>query len=96
MSSDLEFYLYPFLEKQTANICVSPTTKVPPFGFGFDLKTDELYKRHFLVMLRRNLVPLSFKNPKMASKIILMVRSSFISMMILSFQSLMLLNSSSY
>ena len=45
-SSDLEFYIYPFSEKQTTVVNVSPTNEDPTFGF--DLKTDELYKRVYI------------------------------------------------
>ena len=42
MSSELEFYIYPFSEKQSTVVYVSLTEDNPTFGF--DLKTNDLYK----------------------------------------------------
>ena len=41
-TSDLEFYIYHFLEKQTTVVYVLPTEDDPTFGF--EIKTDELHK----------------------------------------------------
>ena len=41
-ASDLEFYIYPFSEKQTTDVHVSPTEEDPTFGF--EMKTDDLHK----------------------------------------------------
>ena len=45
-ASDLEFYIYPFSEKQTTVVHVSPTEDDPTFGFKMD--TDELHKRVYI------------------------------------------------
>ena len=45
-ASELEFYIYPFSEKQTTVVNVSPTEDDPTFGFEFD--TDELHKRVYI------------------------------------------------
>ena len=45
-ASELEFYIYPFSEKQTTVVHVSPTDKDPTFGF--EMETDELHKRVYI------------------------------------------------
>ena len=45
-ASELEFYIYPFSEKQTTVVHVSPTEDDPTFGF--EMKTDELHKRVYI------------------------------------------------
>ena len=46
MPSELEFYIYPFSEKQTTVVHVSPTEDDPTFGF--EMETDELHKRVYI------------------------------------------------
>ena len=46
VAADLEFYIYPFSEKQTTVVHVSPTEGDPTFGF--EMKTDELHKRVYI------------------------------------------------
>ena len=43
-ASELKFYIYPFSEKQTTVVHVSPTEDDPTFGFD----TDELHRRVYI------------------------------------------------
>ena len=43
--SELEFYIYPFSEKQTTVVHISPTEDNT---FGFKMETDELHKRVYI------------------------------------------------
>ena len=45
-ASELEFYIYPFSEKQTPVVHVSTTEEDPTFGF--ERETDELHKRVYI------------------------------------------------
>ena len=64
--------------------------------FGFDLETDDLYKRVYIGDAKKKSSAPSIYKSKKVSEIILRVRTSLISMMFLSFPSLMLLSNSSY
>lgn len=45
-ANNLKFYIYPFVEKQFAAVCVPPTNKDPKFGFEFatDYVSNTKYK----------------------------------------------------
>ena len=45
-SSNLEFYIYPFLEEQPTFVHDFPIEENPTFGF--EMKTDELHKRVYI------------------------------------------------
>ena len=78
VASKLEFYIYPFLEKQTTVVHVSPTEDDPTFGFKW--KEMSFINEFISVMLQRNQqLPLS-TNPRMVPKIISRVRSLLMSM----------------
>ena len=60
-------FVYPFSEKQNTNVHVSPTNKDP--RFGFELRTDELYKQVYIgIAKKKNPLLLQFTNQKMAWK----------------------------
>ena len=75
-ASDLEFYIYPFSEKQTTVVHVSPTEDNPTFGF--EMKTDKLHKRVYISNASAKSTASSIYKSKKASEIIFKVRCSLI------------------
>ena len=70
--SDLEFYIYPFPEKQTTVVHVSPTEDNPTFGF--EMKTDKLHKRVYISNASAKSTASSIYKSKKASEIIFKAR----------------------